>query len=613
MHTAMPVSKIAMVCVSPRYGGLLCMQRNALNRTHFHCVAILSLFLFGGGIRAAEKSVLANESISDMDALNNQVGDELAGISSLMKSHDEIVAADLDSIAASSFQCDSLRPPDAKEVYRNDQLRVMRASPPFQSATTYRGHEGLARALNELKKPYVSADKVKVKFKTIRVATDGDQVSCQALVHYTGTSSDHVVEQSADWSMSWSFADADAPKLLTIKVNDFEEVQTHPGQGPWFVDCTESVFSGVDSFTKQILKSTNDWRGELTSKVEVDFIGQIGVAVGDVNGDQREDVFLCQPNGLPNRLYLQRSDGTLEDVSARAGVDWLDTTRSALLLDLDNDGDQDLVCAIPQTILIMENDGQGRFRLRSSPAGPTRGYSICAADYDQDGDLDIYACGYVRHENFLTNPLISMLSIPTPYHDAQNGGPNTFLRNEGDFQFTDVTEESGLGHNNNRFSHAAVWEDFDNDGDLDLYVANDFGRNNLYQNQAGKFADIAAASGTEDMAASMGIAVEDFNKDGWMDIYVSNMFSAAGNRTTSHPSFKTKSSDEVRNAFKRHARGNSLFQNAQDGTFLDVSQPAAVTLGRWAWSSNFIDMNNDGWHDLFVCNGYVTNEDTRDL
>ena len=302
---------------------------------------------------------------------------------------------------------------------------MTRATAPFPSAEPSRGFDGLAHTLNELTEPYWDADKLKVKFKTIRVATDGDRVSCRALLHYTGTSSTQVLEQSADWSMSWSFEDLVEPRLLTIELDDFEEVQTHRGQGQWFVDCTESVFAGVNSFSEQLLKGTRDWRSELTSSIEVDFIGHVGLAVGDVNGDQLEDFFLCQPKGLPNRLYLQRSDGTLEDVSAEAGIDWLDTTRGALLLDLDNDGDQDLVCGIPGHLLVMENDGRGKFDLRSSPSGPRRTYSLCAADYDQDGDLDVYACGYVRHENFLANPGKAIKSIPRPYHDAQNGGPNS--------------------------------------------------------------------------------------------------------------------------------------------------------------------------------------------
>ncbi len=577
------------------------------------CLTILSVFFVNLHAAAADDASQASESLSGMEALTRQVDGQLSVIASLLKSGEAIVPEDLDSVVAPEVECDSLRPASGKEVYRNHQLRVLRATPPFDSTKTCRGPDELARALNQAKQPYLNAQQIKLKFKTIRVAKDGDSVDSDVIVHYAAVHADHVVEQSADWSMQWTLQNSDTPQLLSIKLNDFEEVHTHPGQGQWFADCTEAVFSGAGSFSEQLMKSTRDWRSTLTAKVDIDFVGHVGIAVGDVNGDELEDVFLCQPNGLPNRLYLQLPDGTVEDASAKAGVDWLDTTRSALLLDLDNDGDQDLVCGISRHLLVMENDGHGKFDLRGSPAAPQRTYSISAADYDNDGDLDIYACGYTRHEDFLNNPLISMLSIPTPYHDARNGGPNVLLRNDGDFKFSDATAESGLNHNNDRFSHAAVWDDFDNDGDMDLYVANDFGRNNLYRNQQGRFADVAAASGTEDMAAGMGLAIEDYNKDGWIDIYVSNMFSAAGHRITAHPKFRVKSTAEQKSQFKRHARGNTLFRNSADGTFADVSESAGVTLGRWAWSSNFVDFNNDGWHDLFVGNGYVTNEDTRDL
>ena len=478
-------------------------------------LTILSLLFVNVSVRAADAS-LAGESLSGMEALTKQVDEQLAVIAALLKSNEPIAAVDLDAVAAPEFECQSLRPSGAKEVYRNDQLRVIRAAPPFAGATVHRGRDGLARALSEAKQAFAHAKKIKLKFKTIRVAKDGNDVASSVIVHYAAVHADHVVEQSADWSLQWIAENSELPRLVRIQLNDFEEVQTHPGQGQWFADCTEAVFAAVPSFSEQLMKSTRDWRSTLTAKVDIDFVGHIGIAVGDVNGDQLEDLFLCQPNGLPNRLYLQLPDGTVQDASARAGVDWLDTTRSALLLDLDNDGDQDLVCGISRHLLVMENDGTGKFTLRSSPAAPQRTYSICAADYDNDGDLDIYACGYTRHEDFLNNPLVSVLSIPTPYHDARNGGPNVLLRNDGDFNFSDATQASGLNDNNDRFSHAAVWEDFDNDGDIDLYVANDFGRNNLYQNQHGKFADVAAASGTEDMAAGMGLAIEDYNQTaGW--------------------------------------------------------------------------------------------------
>ena len=160
---------------------------------------------------------------------------------------------------------------------------------------------------------------------------------------------------------------------------------------------------------------------------------------------------------------------------------------------------------------------------------------------------------------------------------------------------------------------ASSWEDYDNDGDVDLYVANDFGRNNLYRNDGGRFVDVAAMAGAEDISAGMSVSWADYNRDGMMDLYVSNMFSAAGNRVAFQRQFKTNTQQTAREHFQRHARGNTLFENAGDGTFRDQSAAAAVTMGRWAWSSNFVDINNDGWEDLFVANGFMTGADNGDL
>ena len=176
-----------------------------------------------------------------------------------------------------------------------------------------------------------------------------------------------------------------------------------------------------------------------------------------------------------------------------------------------------------------------------------------------------------------------------------------------------MTDETGLDQNNSRFSFEAVWEDYDNDGDLDLYVANDFGRNNLYRNEGGHFDDVAAEAGVEDVASGMSVTWGDYNRDGWMDVYVSNMFSAAGNRVAFHRRFKQQRSDQATADSQRMARGNTLFVNCGDGTFSDLSEEAAVTMGRWAWASKFADLNNDGWQDLVVTNGYITNDDSGDL
>lgn len=170
-----------------------------------------------------------------------------------------------------------------------------------------------------------------------------------------------------------------------------------------------------------------------------------------------------------------------------------------------------------------------------------------------------------------------------------------------------------MDENNRRFSYAAAWDDYDNDGDLDLYVANDFGRNNLYQNQGGHFKDVAADAGVEDIGPGMSSCWSDYNNDGLVDLYVSNMFSSAGNRITQQQQFQQQADDETRSAFRRHARGNSLFANLGDGRFQDVAVPAGVVLGRWAWGSKFADLNHDGWQDLIVTNGFITQEDSGDL
>ena len=366
------------------------------------------------------------------------------------------------------------------------------------------------------------------------------------------------------------------------------------------------------AIAQQVLPGINHWLTRMPSE----FLGKFGfngLAVGDVNGDGLDDLYVCDSGGLPNRLYVQQHDGTARDVSAEAGVDFLDDSTGALLIDLDNDGDQDLVVAMDPNLQIAENDGTGRFKLHPPLEVKTDSMSICAADYDADGDLDVYVCGYNVREQDATN---RGLPFPLPYYDANNGGRNVLLRNEGNFRFVDVTREVGLDENNTRFSIAAAWEDFDNDGDQDLYVANDFGRKNLYQNNGGHFSDIAPAAGVEDTGSGMSVSWDDYNRDGWMDLYVGNMWSSAGNRVTYQPKFATGKADVAVSRLRRMAKGNTLFKNAGgDGRaqFTDVSEEEAVEMGRWAWSSKFVDLTNDGWPDLIVANGFVSNTIPDDL
>ncbi len=238
--------------------------------------------------------------------------------------------------------------------------------------------------------------------------------------------------------------------------------------------------------------------------------------------------------------------------------------------------------------------------------------SGCLADFDQDGDVDLYICSYTY---FLGQ---GAYRFPTPYHDADNGPPNVLFRNDGAGRFHEVTSATGMDQNNYRFSFACSWGDADHDGWPDLYVANDFGRNNLYRNHGGiggdiYFRDEAAEAGVEDVGAGMSVTWFDYNNDQKLDLYVGNMWSSAGQRVTTQPAFQRSAGQETLGLYRRHARGNSLFQSRGDGTFREVNDAGDTEMGRWAWSCDALDFDNDGRQDLYITNGQITNTDSKDL
>ena len=459
---------------------------------------------------------------------------------------------------------------------------------------------------------------VHLKFKIVGTVMANDYAMTTAYVEAYGPYRDmpqQQAQQTATWRCTWKSKDGlDVPFLQGIEVVDYEEVVPTGKQTAAFVDYTEALLGTNTSYREQLIHGADHWYGNLDVAFGI-HQGNQGLTLGDVNGDGREDLFVCQPAGLPSRLYLQQEDGTLLDHTKQSDLDWLDAARSALIVDVDNDGDQDLMVSLNYSLIIFENMGEARFAKRTQIDIHSWPSSIAAADYDSDGDLDIYICGYNPRGETAPG---DVFANPAPYHDANNGARNFMMRNDGNWDFLDVTVAVGLDQNNFRFSFAAAWEDYDNDGDPDLYVANDFGRNVLYRNDLnsdglGQFTDVSANAGVEDIAAGMSVTWGDYNHDGWMDLYVSNMFSSAGNRITSQSQFKRNEDDQIRKSMQRHARGNSLFENQGNGTFHDVSLDAAVTMGRWAWGSLFADINNDGWEDLYVANGFFTTPDPGDL
>lgn len=544
------------------------------------------------------------------EAVSEVASQSLATIAQVIEgtegSHDT-----LSKIVALDFRATSLRPTNLTPIQASGFIILRGHGESISNETgVFREAGGLSDAIRR----WLSDVKLQAphaKFKLYQVEQSAQGVTTRAFCTLTGVSGPTHIQVNSTWNCVWNSSPGSVSdlKLKSIEVEDYEEV-TASSAAPRFVDCTATLLGQNECWKKQFQHGTDYWRSRIPRDFGLDVAANHGLAIGDVNGDHLDDVYVCQQGGLPNRLLIQQPDGTLKDQTQESGTGWLDYCASALIVDFDNDGDADLAVSQDFRLLIMENDGSARFQLAFLMNMQAQSYSMAAADYDSDGKLDLYICGYNATAARMRS---GALGEPLPYHDANNGGRNTLLRNRGEWRFDDVTSRVGLDQNNSRFSFSASWEDYDNDGDVDLYVANDYGRNNLYRNDNQSFKDIAAELGVEDTSAGMSVSWSDCNRDGQMDFYVSNMFSSAGNRITYQEQFKSDVDESVREQFQRMARGNSLYVGTSDGHFRDVSQQANVTMGRWSWGSRFADINNDGWDDIVVANGFITAPDTGDL
>ncbi len=496
-------------------------------------------------------------------------------------------------------------------VYENERVRIWRGRANGNARRA--GASRFTSALDELTAAFAVIDYAKIKL--VAVEMHDETIESRALLTIVGQTETGRLQQNAAWHLVWT-SNGDrqqSPKvrLKELRVTDYEEIVANDAS-PWFSDRTNAVVGQTDVFREQLSRGLQHWLARIEYVHGMNYFTRQGITVGDVNGDGYDDVYLCQPGGLPNRLFLQKEDGSVREASASWGVDFLDRTASALLVDLDNDGDQDMALATFEGVIVLENVG-GSFQQRVRHLiGERDLQSLSSVDYDNDRDLDIYVT-----VDFASSKSRETQNLPAfVYHDANDGGSNQLLRNDIEgtsWVFADVTRETGLDENNQRHGLAAAWEDCDNDGDQDLYVANDYGQNNLYINDNGRFVDKAGPKGVMDYGSGMSASWADYDRDGHPDLYVGNMFSSAGNRITTQSRFLADADSSTRQLYRRFAKGNSLFRNLGDGKFAEVGDEAKVEMGRWAWSSVFADINNDGWQDLFVANGYITTEDTGDL
>ncbi len=382
-----------------------------------------------------------------------------------------------------------------------------------------------------------------------------------------------------------------------------------------FEDATAGLFGAAESFRGQLSRGVPYWRSRLDSACGIDVYGQNGIAVGDIDNDGFDEIYVCQPGGLPNRLYRRGPGGAMRDVTEEAGVGLLDNCSSAIFADFRNAGLQDLVVVAGRPLYFL-NRGGGRFALKPDAfrfAKPPRGAftGMAAADYDGDGRVDLYLCAYIYFQSE------DQYNYPAPYHDSTGGPPNFLFRNrlaaDGSGSFEDATAAAGLDDGNDRYSFAAAWCDYDGDSRPELYVANDFGRNNLYKFDGGRFRDVAAESGVQDLGPGMSASWLDYDGDGRPDLFVTNMWTAAGQRIAADPSFALVANHGLGEEFRRHAKGNSLYRNRGGGAFEETGAQEQIEMGRWSWAGEGIDFDCDGAPELYIAAGMLTNGSREDL
>jgi hypothetical protein len=329
-----------------------------------------------------------------------------------------------------------------------------------------------------------------------------------------------------------------------------------------------------------------------------------GLALFDYDRDGYQDIYFVNSlsvdllkSGEKTRsaLYHNNGDGTFTDATERAGVGDIGWGMGAAVGDYNNDGFDDLYVTCLGQNHLFKNNSNSTFTDVTKTAGvadPRWSTGAAFLDYDNDGRLDLFVANYVDFDiknlpEFGKDKTCQYKGIPVQCGPrGMPGAGDSLYHNNGDGTFTEVSKKAGLEDPNGYFGMGVICSDFDEDGWMDIFVANDSSPNFLYHNRGdGTFKEIGFTSGTAvnengSEQGSMGVTVGDYDHDGKLDIFVSNFV------------------DEY----------NTLYHGEGRLGFADVSYAAklaAISYPYVGWGTKFFDYDNDGWVDLFIANGHV--------